>query len=148
VLPQRLGTKRTVHPTRTAVDAKLMERTGLDEFTLRRVRKDFMRRVTRLTYADKRALTEGGTCPRFRLMITVLKESWDESCQAAWLRYLEHSEQDIEEMCRGEYPISPYLIRVFSALFGIKVDFLLLGSTPCVDKVGANIDVWPLTGIR
>ena len=137
-----------MHPTRTAVDAKLMERTGLDEFTLRRVRRDFMRRVTKLTYADKRALTEGGTCPRFRLMITVLKESWDESSQTAWLRYLEHSEQDIEEMCRGEYPISPYLIRVFSALFGIKVDFLLLGSTPSVDKVGANIDVWPLTGIR
>lgn len=148
MLPQRLGTKRNPHPTRTAVDAKLMERTALDEFTLRRVRKEFMRRADKLTYADKRALAEGGTCPRFRLMITVLRESWDETCWNAWLRYLEHSDQDIDEMCRGEYPISPYLIRVFSALFGIKVDFLLLGSAPSVDKVGANIDVWPLTGIR
>ncbi|HLN60984.1 MAG TPA: hypothetical protein VK464_05475 [Symbiobacteriaceae bacterium] len=148
MLPQRLGTKRNPHPTRTAVDAKLMERTALDEFTLRRVRKEFMRRADKLTYADKRALAEGGTCPRFRLMITVLRESWDETCWTAWLRYLEHSDQDIDEMCRGEYPISPYLIRVFSALFGIKVDFLLLGSAPSVDKVGANIDVWPLTGIR
>jgi hypothetical protein len=143
-----MGTKRIVHQTRTAVDAKLMERTGLDEFTLRRTRKEFMRRCDRLTYADKRALAEGGTCPRFRFMINLLRESWAAVQWNDWLRYLEHSEQDVEEMCRGEYPISPYLIRVFSALFGIKVDFLLLGTTPSVDRIGANIDVWPYAGIR
>lgn len=147
MLPQRMGTRGT-HPTRTAVDAKLMERTNLDEFTLRRVRKEFMHRTDRMTYAEKRALAEGGTCPRFRLMVAVLRESWDADRWNAWLRYLEHTDQDVEEMCRGEYPISPYLIRVFSALFGIKVDYLLLGTAPSVDKVGANIDVWPLTGIR
>jgi hypothetical protein len=148
VLPQRIGTKRTVNPTRTAVDTKLMERTSLDEFTLRRTRKEFMRRCDKLTYADKRALAEGGTCPRFRFMLNVLCEGWDAERWNAWLQYLEHSEQDVEEMCRGEYPISPYLIRVFSALFGIKVDFLLLGTTPSVDKAGANIDVWPYASSR
>lgn len=125
-----------------------MERTGLDEFTLRRVRKEFMNRCGKLTYADKRAMAEGGTVPRFRFMITILQEAWDQERWNAWLQYLEHSDQDIEEMCRGEYPISPYLVRVFSALFGIKVDYLLLGTTPSVDKVGANIDVWPATGSR
>lgn len=148
MLPQQLGLNRGSHPTRTAVDAKLMERTGIDEFTLRRVRKEFMFRCTKMTYADKRALAEGGTVPRFRLMISVLRDCWDAQGWNAWLRYLEHSEQDVDEMCRGEYPISPYLIRVFSALFGIKVDYLLLGSTPAVDKVGANIDVWPVSGAR
>lgn len=148
MLPQHHGSNRGVHATRTAVDAKLMERTGLDEFTLRRVRKEFMGRCGKMTYADKRALAEGGTVPRFRIMIAVLRESWDSERWNAWLKYLEHSDQDIDEMCRGEYPISPYLIRVFSALFGIKIDFLLLGTTPAVDKVGANIDVWPLSGAR
>lgn len=148
MLPQRMGAGRAAHPTRTAVDTKLMEKTGLDEFTLRRVRKAFMTRCSKISYADKRALAEGGTCPRFRLMIDLLRTEWDETMWTSWLRYLEHTDQDVEEMCRGEYPISPYLIRVFSALFGIKVDFLLLGSTPSVDRVGANIDVWPMTGIR
>lgn len=149
MLPQRIGSNRsTSHPTRTAVDAKLMERTGLDEFTLRRVRKEFLTRCGKMTYADKRALAEGGTVPRFRLMISVLQDSWDRERWNAWLRFLEHTDQDIDEMGRGEYPISPYLIRVFSALFGIKVDYLLLGNAPSVDKVGANIDVWPLSGAR
>ncbi|HWI64364.1 MAG TPA: hypothetical protein VNT75_21195 [Symbiobacteriaceae bacterium] len=148
MLPQSYGSSRSVHPTRTAVDAKLMERTGLDEFTLRRVRKVFLTRCGKLTYADKRALAEGGTVPRFSVMISVLRDSLDRQQWSTWLRYLEHTDQDIDEMCRGEYPISPYLIRVFSALFGIKVDYLLLGSSPAVDKVGANIDVWPLSGAR
>lgn len=148
MLPERIGVKRPAHPTRTAVDAKLMERAGIDEFTLRRVRREFMNRCSKMTYTDKRALAEGGTCPRFRVMISVLKDCFDQELWTAWLRYLEHSDQDIDEMCRGEYPISPYLIRVFSALFGIKVDYLLLGSSPSVDRIGANIDVWPLTGSR
>lgn len=130
------------------MDTKLMERTGLDEFTLRRLRKEFMVRCNRLPYAEKRALAEGGTCPRFAFMNAVLRDLWTAERWTAWLRYLEHSQQDVDEMCRGDYPISPYMIRVYSALFGIKVDFLLLGTTPCVDKVGANIDVWPMTGIR
>lgn len=148
MLPQQKRSGSLAHATRTAVDAKLMERTGLDEFTLRRLRREFMVRCTQLTYADKRALAEGGTCPRFRFMISVMRNLWDGERWEGWLAYLEHSQQDIDEMCRGEYPISPYLIRVFSALFGIKVEFLLLGTSPCVDRVGANIDVWPMTGAR
>jgi len=120
----------------------------MDEFSLHRARKEFAIRSQKLTYAEKRAMYEGGTCPRFRFMISVLRDVWTEERWNEWLRYLEHTQQDVDEMCRGEYPISPYLIRVFSALFGIKVDFLLLGSAPSVDKVGANIDVWPLTNIR
>ncbi len=148
MLPNRVQSGRASHPTRTAVDAKLMERTGLDEFSLRRLRKEFGNHFARMAYTEKRTLAEGGTCPRFTVMINVLRGLWDEDRWAAWLRYLEHSQRDIDEMCRGEYPISPYLIRVFSALFGIKVDFLLLGTTPSVDKIGANIDAWPMTGTR
>ncbi len=125
-----------------------MERTGLDEFTLRRLRKEFMLRMGRTAYPERRALAEGGTIPRFAFMVRVMRELWSGEHWQAWLRYLEHSEQDVEEMCRGEYPISPWLIRVFSALFGIKVDFLLIGTPPCVDRIGANIDVWPMTGMR
>lgn len=125
-----------------------MERSGIDEFSLRRVRKEFIHRFNRMAYAERRTLCEGGTCPRFAMMIGHLRELWAEEHWAGWLQYLEHTVQDIDEMCRGEYPISPYLIRVFSALFGIKVDFLLLGTAPAVDKTGANIDAWPLAGTR
>jgi len=148
VLPNRMQSGRASHPTRTAVDVKLMERTGLDEFSLRRLRKEFVNRFGRMAYTEKRSLADGGTCPRFTLMIDVLRSLWSNARWEAWLQYLEHSQRDIDEMCRGEYPISPYLIRVFSALFGIKVDFLLLGTTPSVDKTGANIDAWPMTGTR
>jgi hypothetical protein len=148
VLPCERRSGRIPHATRTAVDAKLIERTGLDEFSLRRLRKEFISRCSRLTYAEKRALTEGGTVPRFRMMTGTMADMWSGEKHEIWLRYLEHTQQDLAEMCAGEYPISPYLVRVFSALFGIKVDFLLLGTTPCVDRMGANIDVWPLTGIR
>jgi hypothetical protein len=125
-----------------------MERTGIDELSLRRVRKEFLARIQKLTYLEKRALAEGGTYPRFSSMVNVLTDDWSEGCWSAWLRYLEHTQQDIDEMCRGEYPISPYIIRVFSALFGIKVDYLLLGTSPAVDKVGASIDVWPMQDAR
>lgn len=148
MLANRMQSGRLSHPTRTAVDAKLLERTGLDEFSVRRLRKEFVQRYNRLSYTEKRALSEGGTCPRFTMMIEALRTVWGEGHWKAWLLYLEHSDRDVEEMCRGEYPISPYLIRVFSALFGIKVDFLLLGSAPAADRAGANIDVWPLTGTR
>lgn len=148
MLPNRMQSGRIPHPTRTAVDVKLMERTGLDEFSLRLLRKQFMLRFGRLSYTDKRALTEGGSCPRLAVMIGVMRETWSQDRWEVWLRYLEHTQRDIDEMCRGEYPISPYLVRVFSALFGIKVDFLLLGAAPCVDKNGANIDVWPMTASR
>jgi hypothetical protein len=123
-----------------------MERSGLDEVNLRRIRKTFMTRCAALAYPQRQMLAEGGTCPRFQLMIQVLEDTWGVRQWEAWLRYLEHTREDLAEMCRGEYPISPYLIRVFSALFGIRVEFLLLGSAPCVDRVGANIDVWPAAG--
>lgn len=129
---------------RTGVDTKLIERSGLNEFAILRLRRELWRQTGRLTYAERLRLAEGGTVPRLRLLISIMHQVWDERTCALWLNYIDYSEQDIEEMCRGEYPISPYLIRVFSALFGIRVDFLLLGSEPSVDKVGANIDLWPL----
>lgn len=133
---------------RTAVDVRLLERTGLDEFTLRRLRKEFLLRCSRLTYPERRRLAEAATWQRFRIMTETLRDVWQERHWNRWLRYLEHTPEDIEEMCRGEYPISPYLIRVFSALFGIKVDYLLLGAMPTADRAGACIEVWPLTGIQ
>lgn len=141
-VPARADRGRSVHH-RTAVDAKLMEKTGLDELTLRRVRKTFMLRWQKLPYTEKRILGEGGTCPRFEIMNQVLRQIFSREQWWSWLHYLEHSERDLAEMARGEYPISPYLIRVYSALFGIKIGYLLLGDAPMADPVGANIDVMP-----
>lgn len=147
MVPHRLPSVKAVH-YRTAIDAKLMEKTGLDEFTIRRVRKLFMLRFARLSFGERRLLSESGICVRFAAMNALLRQDLPRDAWAAWLAYLEHPERDITDMALGEYPISPYLVRVYSALFGIKVDFLLLGSTPMADKVGANIDVWPLTITR
>lgn len=143
-MPARGNLCRVAHH-RTAIDAKLMEKTGLDEFTLLRIRKAFVQEYERLPYKNKRLLGEGGTCPRFALMQNVLQQRLSDEAVGMWLRYLEHSSEDLAEMCRGEFPISPYLVRVYSALFGIKVDFLLVGSAPVADRVGANIDPIPLT---
>lgn len=148
MLPHRTRLGRVRYTTRTAVDGQILERTGLDEFSLRRLRKAFAVRTSRLPWTEWKRLAEGGTCPRFQLMITVLRETWTDERWNQWLRYLEHTLQDIDDMCAGEYPISPYLIRVFSALFGIKIEFLLLGTAPCIDREGASIDIWPVSGIR
>lgn len=139
---------RASHPTRTAVDAKLMERSGLDELSLRRARRAFMDRWNRTPYAEKKSQAEGSICVRYRFVTDLLKEVWAAETWRLWLRYLEHSERDIEEMRQGEYPISPYIVRLFSALLGIKVDFLLMGAWPISDHVGANIDAYPATGTR
>lgn len=123
-----------------------MEKTGFDEVTLRRVRKALMTRYNELPYRAKSKLLEGGTYPRFNFLNLVLKEGLTLEHWERWLRYLEHSDQDLNEMGRGEYPISPYMIRIYSALFGIKVDFLLVGHPPTVEPRGVPIDLWPLAG--
>jgi len=97
-----------------------------------------------MSYLEKHTLSSGGTFPRFRFMHTIMQGVLTDDEQAAWRSYIDHSPRDLDEMCRGEYPIGPYIIRVMSALFGVKVDFLLLGSAPAVDRVGASIDVWPM----
>jgi hypothetical protein len=147
VLPYRLQSLKATH-FRTAIDEKLMEKTRLDEFTLRRIRKAFALRFARLSYVERRALSEGGTCVRFGFMYRLLRTEFLPEHWEAWVRYLEHSDRDFDDMVHGEYPISPYIIRVHSALFGIKVDFLMQGAAPAADKTGANIDIWPLTGTR
>lgn len=148
MLFNRIPGGSALHATRTAVDAKLMERSGLDEVSLRRVRRVFMQQWNRAPYAEKKALTEGSISGRYRFVTDLLKEIWLAETWRLWLRFLEHNERDIQEMRQGEYPISPYNVRLFSALLGIKVDFLLMGSWPISDHVGANIDAYPATGVR
>lgn len=143
-----MPTGRPLQLTRTAVDAKLMERSGLDEVNLRRVRRVFRQRWNETAQSEKRALAEGPVRDRYRFITDLLQETWTPACWALWLRYVEHSQEDIEEMRQGEYPISPYLIRLFSALLAIKVDFLLAGFWPVSDEVGPNIDAYPATGVR
>lgn len=123
-----------------------MEKTGLDEVSLRRVRKALMVRFFRLPWANRNGLLEGGTYPRFHFLNALLRDTFQEQQWQDWLQYLEHSEADISEMGNGEYPISPYLIRIYSALFGIKVDFLLIGQQPTAEPRGVPIDLWPMTG--
>lgn len=130
---------------RTLVDAKLMEKSSLSELALRRVRRAFMLQYHESGYLQQRALVVEGICARFNFMNRALAQTFTPDEYAAWLAYLEHSQGDIADMCRGEYPISPYMVRVYSALFGIKIDFLLSGMSPQPDKVGANIDVWPIS---
>lgn len=74
-------------------------------------------------------------------MVQVIRSAWSEVWEA-WKRFTEHNERDFAEMCQGEYPISPHMINLHSALFGIRTEFLLLGSIPERDPLGAKIDVW------
>lgn len=131
------------------MDDKLCRKIGIERFRLAHTRRQLWNKWDSLTYADKRTFVEGGTAPRFSLLANLTRTTW--GVMGEWERlldYLEHTDQDIREMERGEYPIAPCVIRVFSALYGVKINFLVLGSAPEVDKVGANIDVWPLAGAR
>lgn len=125
-----------------------MERSGLDEINLRRARRAFMDRWRTMNLTVKITLRDGSICERYRFVTDLLVEAWSPEVWQCWLRYLEHSEQDIAEMRQGEYPISPYIVRLFSALLGIKVDFLLLGAWPTSDQVGASIDIYPAAGVH
>lgn len=129
---------------RTAIDGQLMQKSGFDELTLRRLRKALHLRFQEMPHHTRRAYVEGGAAPRFRLLVTIMRDVLSDQQWVGWLQYVEFSAQDIEEMCSGQYPISPYMIRVHSALFGIKTNFLLLGDSPATDEVGVNIDVWPM----
>lgn len=133
---------------RQNVDQELCDRLQLDKFSLARLRREFWRGYGHLTFTEKRALASGGTCPRFAHMVAILRRVWTPAQWQTWLRYFYHTDRDIDEMCRGEYPISPYIVRVMSALFGIKADFMCLGSAPVADSVGVNIEMWPKTGIQ
>ncbi|MGE5674602.1 MAG: hypothetical protein ACM3XM_12165 [Mycobacterium leprae] len=146
MLPERLRTG-SLHAVRTVVDAKLMERTGLDEFSLRRLRKVFGQRLSKMSHAEREALADGCVHLRFQFMVNLLKELWPPEGWQDWLRYLGYSDQDAEAMCRGDMMICEYDMRVYSALFGIKVDYLLLGSPPAVDR-DASIDAVPVQNAR
>lgn len=126
----------------TGVDTQLHDRYQLHQFDLARLRQEFhLRGYGGLPAKERRALAEGKKYQRIAVMVRVLRGLWSQERWAAWLRHTEHSQRDIDDMCRGEYPISPYLIRIFSALFGIKIDWLLLGTAPEADRVGADIDI-------
>jgi len=132
-----------LRPGRTAVDDKLMARSGLDEVSLRRARRAFRERWRRTPADEKRRLAEGPLAERFRFVIETLGAAWAPEIWQLWLRYLEHPESDLAEMVAGEYPISPYIIRLKSALLGVKVDFLSAGAWPVGDYLGPNIDAYP-----
>lgn len=128
---------------RTLVDAKLMARSGLDEVNLRRARRAFRERWRRAPGAEKLRLVEGGTAARFAFVVETLRSAWSPDVWGLWLRYLEHTEAEIDEMVAGEYPISPYMVRLISALLGVKVDFLTAGCWPAGDHLGPDIDACP-----
>jgi len=125
------------------VDAKLMARSGLDEINLRRARRAFRERWRRAPGAEKLRLAEGSVVGRFAFVVETLRSVWSPEQWGLWLRYLEHTEAEIDEMLSGDYPISPYMVRVSSALLGVKVDFLTAGCWPTGDHHGPDIDACP-----
>lgn len=128
---------------RTLVDEKLMAKSGLDEVNLRRARRAFCERWRRAPVSVKRALAEGATADRFAFVVATLRSAWSPEIWQLWLRYLEHTDAEIDEMIVGEYPVSPYMVRVSSALLGVKVDFLFAGCWPTGDFLGPDIDACP-----
>ncbi|MBP2019684.1 hypothetical protein J2Z79_003126 [Symbiobacterium terraclitae] len=143
MLHSRLSGGSGLRLGRTLVDAKLMARSGLDEVNLRRARRAFRERWRRAPGAEKLRLVEGGTAARFAFVVDTLRSAWSPEVWGLWLRYLEHTEAEIDEMVAGEYPISPYMVRVSSALLGMKVDFLTAGCWPTGDHLGPDIDACP-----
>lgn len=128
---------------RTRIDGKLMERSGLDEVNLRRARRAFRQRWLGTPPPERRRLSEAGPAARFGLVVDTLRATWSPEVWSLWLRYLEHTDAEIDEMVAGDYPISPYMVRVSSALLGVTVDFLEAGCWPERDYDGHDIDVCP-----
>lgn len=76
---------------RTGVDAKLMQRTGLDGFTLTRLRRAFHQHVGVVIYAEKHRLATSGTAPRFKVMQKLIEDVLTLNQQAAWREYIGHN---------------------------------------------------------
>lgn len=122
-----------------STDALLLERSGLDEFTLHRLRAAF-RRSLKARNKELREANKGSVTSRFSWLVGIMRDVFTPAQQTAWLAYLEHSSHDIEDMCSGVYPISPYLTRIYSALFGVGVEWLLFGKGPY--KGSVDIDMF------
>lgn len=137
---------RGLRRRRALLDEKLMARSGLDEVNLRRARRAFRERWRRTPALERRLLAEGPTVDRFGFVIDTLRSTWSPEVWNLWLRFLEHTDAEIDEMVIGEYPISPYMVRVSSALLGVTVDFLWAGCWPVEDHHGPDIDVCPQFG--
>lgn len=134
---------------RTAVDDRLCERLRLVPFDLIRLRREFYHEIySKLSHKGRRTLAMGGMYPRFELMDLAMLSAWNGPLRSYWLGLVDHPQRDIDEMIKGTYPISPYVIRLYSALFGIRPDFLLLGREPAVERNGTSIEVWPMAGSR
>lgn len=131
----------SINTIRTAIDQRLMAKSGLDEVTLARLRRELQRRYRRLRGGERRQLAEGGIASRFAFLNGLCKGVFLDSTWHLWLRYLEHTDDELAEMGAGKYPVSPYLVRVYSTLFGISVDYLCSGAWPVPDRAGSSIDV-------
>jgi hypothetical protein len=129
-------------------DEKLCERVGLTPWDLIRLRKAMWTAWRKTSRTSWRMLSECGTAPRLGWLNQLVLQAWSIDLWESWLEHLEHSERDVTEMVHCDYPISPFIIRNYAAAFGIKVEFLLLGAPPVIDKVGANIDLWPATSTQ
>lgn len=143
MLPAAMRRRKAAHH-RTEIDGDLLSRTGLDELSLCRLRKALWRRFGALSYRDRTRLLEGGMHARLTFLNDVLRQTLPPAQWARWLRYIEHGEEDLADMARGEYPVSPYLIRLYSALFGIRVEYLLVGQEPEPSPQGVRIDLFDI----
>ena len=136
----------------------LIEKTGLDTMTILRARRELARHIGNMKYLELRSLPEMGIGARFGILDAIMRNILTEqnrgqegkfgetpkAAYAEWVqKYLEFTPNDTDEMTKSEYPISPYVIRRYSALFGISPDFLLRGDKPTKPyATKANIDDW------
>lgn len=136
------------HPwtRQTVVDDPLKEKTSLDSWTIARLRKAFRQEYDGLNLTQRAALAEGTDADRLSLMVAVMRDRvLNDEQWSSWLRYCGDEPGDVEEMCQGAFTISPFLVRMYSAVFGIKVQYLLLGDRPELNIDGRDVAVWPLT---
>lgn len=127
-------------------DIELCRRTGLHPWDLLTARRWLYKRYRPLAIREREFLADGGTFRRFAFLNQeVLGKAWRAPPWELWLRYLGLRIDELDLMCRGEYPIDPWTIRLYTALFGMQMEFLMLGDPPAPAREPININMMPET---
>lgn len=127
----------------TEADRALSEATGIDRFTLRRLREKFHRQWSELPAEDRTAFGAVHPGARLGLMYYAIRDVLSDRQLCDWVVYSGYTLDDVEDRCwtQSRKPVDADLMTRYSLLFGITREFLRAGLAPIPNRHAAHI--WP-----
>lgn len=109
-------------PEQAAAALQLIERSDLDELTVRRLRRNLRGVWRALTPAHGRFLVEAAFTVRLQALDLVVRRTLTPEQRPIWLRFLGLTEEELEAMLRKGAPPTPEVVQIYSALFEMAKD--------------------------